>query len=260
MLSHRSVISTNSSFAERQNKETQTEELQTYRIVGRGACGTIFEQTSQGSVLKMATESSPQNLWNDCRVHVGVASAFESLHLEIQIPVCHYRVLGSDTAQWDSNIESSPQSSEYFLHRAHPTSFTDYAKYPDQFVLPSCQGNASQAGRGKQRQPSPLISRETLSIRGAVAILHSQEHDFAHGPDGIFRAGCELLCRAHGRRISRDTREAKYDGRDIEFVLASAPMTVRHRLDKQFQRRQTGRSTWKEAMNRTAFTKRIVHL
>lgn len=82
MLSHHSAISTNSSFAERQNKEAQTEALQTYHKIGTGACGTIFERTSQGSVLKMATESSLQSLWNDCRVHVDEASAFEGLHLE----------------------------------------------------------------------------------------------------------------------------------------------------------------------------------
>lgn len=63
----------------------------------------------------------------------------------------------------------------------------------------------------------------------------------------------DALAVIHGR--------AKYDGRDIEFMLGSAPMTVRHQLDKHdFSNEKPAQSTWKEAMNQTAFTKRTIHL
>lgn len=108
MLSNHSVISTSSSIAERQGAAPQSEELQTFRVIGRGACGTVFEQTGLGHVLKLATDPSPDELWNDCKVHTQVADALGSLNLSIQIPPCHYFALGTDSRWWESNLEKFP--------------------------------------------------------------------------------------------------------------------------------------------------------
>lgn len=264
MLSIHSTIST-SSFAERQAEANENEELQTYRVIGRGACGTIFEHTGLGNVLKVATEASSENLWNDCEVHVNVAEAFESFKLSIQIPVCHYFVLASDSDWWESNLEKFPtrfQTPSHVLcsERILPLPKRIRDSLTDLYCPPAKVNQAKQDVANKdclvrlylgKRRASEAPSR-FFTLRNMI--LHMDQMEFL-GLNVIYYAKqmADALAVIHWG--------AKYDGRDIEFVLGSAPTIVRRQLNKgDFSKSKSARSTWKEGLNRTDFRKRSIHI
>lgn len=265
MLSHHSTISTSSSLAERQAEAAEIVELQTYRVIGRGACGTIFELSGLGNVLKLATEASPESLWNDCEVHVNVAEAFKSSNLSIQIPICHFFALASDSDWWESNLRKFPtrfQTPSHVLctERILPLPKSIRDGLTELYCPPAKFSQAKQDPANKdclvrlylgKRRASEAPSR-FFTLRNMI--LHMDQLEFL-GLNAIFYAEqmADALAVIHWR--------AKYDGRDIEFVLGSAPTTVRRPLNKgDFTKSKSARSTWKEGMNQTDFRNRRIHI
>lgn len=265
MLSNHSTISTSSSFSERQAEAAENEDLQTYRVIGRGACGTIFEHTGLGNVLKLATEASPENLWNDYAVHVDVAEAFKRFNLSIQIPVCHYFALASDSDWWELNLKKFPtrfQTPSHVLctERILPLPRGIRDRLIEQYCPPAKVIQAKQDVANKdclvrlylgKRRASEVPSR-FFTLRNMI--LHMDQMEFL-GLDVSYYAEqmADALAVMHWR--------AKYDGRDIEFVLGSAPTTVRRPLNKDdLSKFESPRSTWKEAMNQTDYRKRSIHI
>lgn len=261
MLSNVSGISTTSSYAEKQAEAAENEALQTYRVIGRGGCGTVFEHTGLGNVLKLATEASSENLWNDCKVHVNVAEAFKSFSLTIQIPMCHYFALANDSDWWDSNIKKFPPKFQIPTHvlcteRILPLPKIVRDGLTKLYCAPAKVAQAKEDEANKdclvrlylgKRRASEAPSR-FFTLRNMI--LHMDQME-SLGLDVVYYAEqmADALAVIHWR--------TKYDGRDIEFVLGSAPTFVRRPLGKEdFSESQPARSTWKEATNQINFRKR----
>lgn len=264
MLSQTSAISTTSSFAERQNEAAQDQSLQTYRVIGRGACGTIFEHTGLGNALKVATESSSKSLWNDFHVHVGVAKAFGSLNLAIQVPVCKYFVHATDSEWWESNVQKFPERFRTHNHllcteRILPLPEVIRHGLTELYCPPDRVRQAKQDGANKdclvrlylgKRRASEAPSR-FFTLRNMI--LHIDQMEYLGLKTKLY---AELMADA----LAAIHWKAHYDGRDIEFVLGSAPTAVRRPMEEQdFSPDKPARSTWKEATNQT-FGKRFIYL
>ena len=111
MLSIRSVVSTASSFATRQQQAQISEELQTYRPIGQGTCGTVFEHTGFSHVVKREHDGVAE-LWNDLQMHSRVLKAFRniSIMINVRVPACHGFVGSNDSAWWSSNQHQFPKA------------------------------------------------------------------------------------------------------------------------------------------------------
>lgn len=86
LLSVKSVISTASTFAERQQKAQNNDALQVFRHIGVGSCGTAFEQTGTDYVIKKQN-SEALSVLQDFKMHVLVRDTFAKYPLlEIKLP------------------------------------------------------------------------------------------------------------------------------------------------------------------------------
>ncbi|ERF68643.1 hypothetical protein EPUS_09136 [Endocarpon pusillum Z07020] len=74
-LSHKSVISTASSFAREQEEAAYRSEIRTFLFLDHGFCGDIFAYTGRNQVLKRAINHD-DNLWNDYLMGSDVHAKF----------------------------------------------------------------------------------------------------------------------------------------------------------------------------------------
>lgn len=265
MLSSGSVVSATSPFARRHQAAAFTADLQNFRIVGRGACGTIFEQTGFGTVLKLAAYPSAKDLWNDCRVHTKVAKAFESHDLQVQIPVCHYFVVAKDNEWWDCHLEKFPPEFRIPTHvlcteRILPLPSVVRNALIDVFCPPFKIARAKLDEANKdclvrlylgKRRVSDLPSR-FFTLRNMILHLDQLE---------TLELDVEYYAEQMAEALAVLHWVARTDGRDIEFVLGSAPTAVRRSLEEDdLSDEKLACSTWKMALNQTGSKGRTIHL
>ena len=82
-----------------------------FRQIGRGTCGTVFERPGAAFVLKLAKTDSDA-LWNDFTMHMRVFSEFNSLRWissEVHVPRCHWFASVNDDEWWSDNLEKFPK-------------------------------------------------------------------------------------------------------------------------------------------------------
>ena len=77
LFSINSVISTSSSFAERQQRAIGREE--TFRVIGVGSVGKIFEHPGTKWVYKLPLVESSNSLWNNYVMHTRIQDSFDKL-------------------------------------------------------------------------------------------------------------------------------------------------------------------------------------
>lgn len=106
-----SAISTTSSFAQRQQDASEQPEDQSYRYIGAGSCGIIYECTGTTFAFKVARNDNLQ-LWNDFQMHSVVMAMFtkhEQLTADIRVPRCKTFILPEDKGWWAANISKFPE-------------------------------------------------------------------------------------------------------------------------------------------------------
>lgn len=115
-LSTRSVLSTTSSNAIRQEEAAEDEGKQTFDSIGKGRCGEVFDEVGKGKVLKRA--HSPQNLelWHDYETHALVKRhltfTFE-VHpgLDLHVPKVYNYITKDRYEWWAENRSKWPRTS-----------------------------------------------------------------------------------------------------------------------------------------------------
>lgn len=110
-ISTASAISTTSSFAQRQQDNSEQPENQSYRSVGAGSCGVIYECTGTTFAFKVARNDNLQ-LWNDFQMHSLVMAMFDKhkqLTADICVPRCKTFILPDDKDWWAANISNFPE-------------------------------------------------------------------------------------------------------------------------------------------------------
>lgn len=205
--------------------------MDTFRVIGSGTCGTIFEIPGSLEVIKRAKDGYENELWNDSLVHRCVKAAFEKwkdIHDGLSLPGCYDFVTAKNDDFWRLHTHLFPEyfqqpAALFFTQRIlplpKPIRFAIIDTYfPEQIRL---NAKLSQANKdclvriylGKRRDPNrrkPLRA----SLRNYNMHLDQMEElemdiiQFAT----VMAKGLAIL---HW--------EAQTDADDVEFVLGSGP-------------------------------------
>ncbi|KAH9207387.1 hypothetical protein DL95DRAFT_415703 [Leptodontidium sp. 2 PMI_412] len=115
MLSVRSVVSTSSSFATRNQEASSDISLQQFYEIGQGTCGFAFAQLGTAQVVKRAREDGADSaaLWNDFLMHKKVEQGNENGNSSglptVHIPRPILYVRHKDMVWWENNGHRFPK-------------------------------------------------------------------------------------------------------------------------------------------------------
>ena len=233
MLSIRSVVSTASSFATRQQQARIFEELQSYRPIGQGTCGTVFEHTGFAHVVKREHDGVSE-LWNDLNMHSRVLKAFKnaSIMINVRVPTCHGFVSRNDSAWWSLNQHQFPKAFQapgnlIVAERIHPLPRMVRNALIDLYFPPSQPRSRKEEAKksstnkdclarvylGKRRYPNRRPSQFFTLVNFNLHLDQMEELQLETEAFAVEMAN--TLALLHW--------VAKIDADDVEFVLGSAP-------------------------------------
>ncbi|KAF2194856.1 hypothetical protein K469DRAFT_469735, partial [Zopfia rhizophila CBS 207.26] len=270
-LSTRSVVSTFSSFAERQQAVVRTRSE--FRAIGAGTCGTVFEVPGTTDAFKVANNPGghTDKLWNDFQMHLRVSEAFDTIgreKLAVHVPIIKYFVSSKDSEWWGENMDRFPQkyqsqSNLLCAERILPLAKLIRESLVDTYCPPSLvkeiKGSPSNKdclvriylGKRKERISKFFQLRNFLLHLDQMEELELDTADFAtHIADA--------LAVMHWR--------VGIDANDVEFVLGSAPYRVANPAQiiskpptvKQIKSMPPNTSTW--ASHNDDFKRQITHI
>ena len=263
-LSIKSVMSTTSSFAERQEAAAEAAS-QTYRQIGVGTCGKIFEQTGTTKIFKQAIADNGA-LWNDYKMHTHVSESFSNFDLEIMIPKVYYFVGPRDHDWWEEHGENFPDAvsrkilcAERILPLPKIIREAVIDTYcPSQAVTTAKKDKANRdclirLYLGRRRDQSMRPSRFFTLRNYNLTLDQMEDLDLDTSSFAIVMAdalaGMHWLCGI--------------DADDVEFVLGSAPTStdrIRPLSKREVWNLPEDSSTVAQTTNSISFKVRTVHL
>ncbi|MCJ1389130.1 hypothetical protein MMC18_001984 [Xylographa bjoerkii] len=230
-FSVRSVVSTSSSFAARQQAALASDEPQFFRHIGAGTCGTVFEIPGSTEVVKRAKSGHEEELWNDCKSHKKITESFTKhadLLGELKVPQCGAFITHDRPDFWTSQGDLFPKNyreptSLYFSERILPIPQSLRYALINLYIPEQTKSSAKEAQAnkdclvrlylGKRRNPNRL--KPTLvSLRNYNLCLDQMEQV---GLDTI------AFATTMARALALMHWEAHIDADDVEFVLGSSP-------------------------------------
>ncbi len=202
-----------------------------YNHIGRGQCGTIYEETGTSYVLTRANRDE-NHLWNNYRVHTKVYESLHKISTLVKVPIPSYYIKSNeDDDWWSENLTRFPEGvrSRSDILRSQrimplPTKIRD--ALIDEYCPSDRDPEAQKRHRankaclvmvylGQRRDPSRRIRFFTLRN----FILHA---------DQIQALGIEAkaLAASMGEALGMMHWIAKIDANDVEFVLGSRPIEI----------------------------------
>ncbi|RFU77026.1 hypothetical protein TARUN_5205 [Trichoderma arundinaceum] len=272
MLSIRSIVSTTSSFAQRQTAAVGTNIM--FREIGTGSIGKVFEHPGTVFVYKLPVSGQPKKLWNNYVMHKRIESSFQTLpHFEgqVEIPRCFWYATHTTNAFWDKNLEFFPHTPEFPRAARHVLCMERIFPLPKpirhaliaKYCPPQAQATMKESETNKHCLVRPCLGRikygggnQFFSLRNFK--LHAnQMQDLSLSTAEFYVAMAQALAVLHWH--------TNIDAKDIEFVLGSSP------LEEQLIRADVGldklmslqpqTSTYEEATHTSGdFTKRVTSL
>ncbi|KAJ9216074.1 hypothetical protein DTO166G4_2318 [Paecilomyces variotii] len=231
VLSPQSITSTASSFAAFHQSHQHV--AVTYRVIGFGQCGLVFERPGRGFVVKVAKPAYEEALWADFTAHHQVRQAFEQYQqqhnqdMECHVPKVFSYVPKTNQTWWELN---SPFFAE--VHESVP--LPAMALITERiFPLPKI---ARQALINKYCPPElrPTVSADPTN-RDCLARIYLGRRRLAGGlpaPNFTLRnynlcldqmlelnLPVKSLASAMGEALALIHWCSNVDGYDIEFVL-----------------------------------------
>lgn len=217
--------------------ERTADRLSTFRTIGAGTCGTVFEIPNTLEVVKRAKNGYEDALWNDHICHKIVLECIgRNLNLfggGLHVPKSLSFVSTSDGHNWRKLAANFPEqyrsrSALYFSERILPVPesvrFALIDKYFPEEVR--SEGKASEGNKdclvriylGKCRDPDRLKPTR-VSLRNYN--LHLDQMEELGLDTKTFAA-----TMAHALAVMH--WDACIDADDVEFVLGSSPTTISH--------------------------------
>lgn len=254
-ISTRSVISTSSSFAQRYQQAAEDDELQKFKPIGAGSCGTVLEWTGTTQVVKHEKRttmiSEKLKLWNDYLMHTKILEAFATasrmnLDCEIRIPHCYAYVNDADTNWWNDNSDRFPQDLQaptnlLFTERILPVPAIMRQALIEEFCPEHLKDAAKNDPSNKQcllrlylgkridDQPSRSRPQRFFSLRNFSLTLDYMQK-LTIDTSRFISSIAEALAIMHW--------VAKVDAADVEFVLGSAPSLAHNTTNPTFEQLQ----------------------
>ncbi|KAL0253363.1 Class II abasic (AP) endonuclease [Diplodia seriata] len=267
LLSTRSIISTTSSFAEQQ--QAASNGVETFRLIGWGACGAIYAQDGSSSVLKLAKMDDRQ-LWTDYLMNTRAWEALKripEISEEVHIPQPNYYVPKKEEGWWAKNQHLFPSDSAVHLptavlctQRILPLPSEIRRKLIEKFCSSRNRSDALTSSGNKDclvriylgsRQGK--VGGKFFSLRNFKLHLNQMiELEMPTFQLAEFMAGA--LAAMHWK--------ARIDARDVEFVLGSAPTypLIKPLTLSELEETEPDTYTEMKVCRKSNFTQRSVHL
>ncbi len=270
MLSLRSVISTASSFAERQ--QAAVGRSVEFGEIGKGSIGVIFEHPGTIQCYKLPLLDNSDKLWNNYTIHTKVQEAFRKasneINVDLKIPKMFWFANKTTSNFWDENLDRFPFSDTFprktrdvlCMERVLPLQQPLRHHLIDKYC-PRDQEAAKSYAPNRDCLVRPLLGRRRRGS-GSVAFslrnfrLHlDQFQELNLNVDEYAIAMADAMAVLHC--------VANIDAMDIEFVIGSAPSDMQTSgnslTSADLERMRPGQSTF-EMVTGKDFTRRILCL
>ncbi|CAI6293441.1 unnamed protein product [Periconia digitata] len=270
MLSLRSVISTASSFAERQQAAVGQDTE--FREIGKGSIGIIFEHPGTIHCYKLPLLDNSDKLWNNYTVHTKVQEAFDTankiINIDVKIPKMFWFANDKTAEFWDANLDKFPFTEQFpkktrdtlCMERVLPLPqplrnhlidrYCPRDKESAKLYLPN-RDCLVRPLLGRRRRGSGTIAFSLRSFRLHLDQFEELKLDLVEYATAMADAMAVLHCIA------------KIDAMDIEFVIGSAPSEMHSSgiplTSAQIENLQPGKSTYEMAKAKD-FKRRILCL
>lgn len=271
-LSINSVISTSSSFAQRQQAAIGTKAE--YRAIGAGTCAKVFEVTGTAYIFKVAKHPGKEtdSLWNDYLMHLAIAEQFDKIergNIAVHVPKARYFASEDDQTFWEENMERFPavfrqHSNVICAERILPLAKPIRESLVDQYCRQDLRSEikADPANKdclvriylGKRRANG--LSRFFQLRNFSLHLNQMEELEL-----DVFEFATEIA-----KALAIVHWAAHVDANDVEFVLGSAPDKTSHPAQNVFVeptfaqalKLAPNTSTWGTHVDN--FTRRTTHI
>ncbi|KAF2648151.1 hypothetical protein K491DRAFT_708864 [Lophiostoma macrostomum CBS 122681] len=267
MLSLKSIVSTTSSFAERQQAAVGKSEK--FREIGKGSIGVIFEHPGTTLCYKLALLDNSIKLWNNYRMHTRVQEAFlaarKNLPVEVDVPKMFWFSNENTTEFWNENMDNFPFDETFpkkardalCMERVLPLPQPLRHNLIDKYC-PRDKDKAKAYVPNRDCLVRPLLGRRRRGSGNLAFSLRNfrlhldQFQELKLNTNDYATAMADAMAVLHCK--------ARIDAMDIEFVVGSAPSEIQRAgkalTSAQIENLPPGKSTF-ELVNGKDFTRRI---
>ncbi|KAI4113708.1 MAG: hypothetical protein LQ345_005369 [Seirophora villosa] len=232
LLSTKSVVSTSSSFAERQRAAVGTDVR--FREIGTGSIGKIFEHTGTTWVYKLPIIDDTDKLWNNYLMSQRIEASFNQLGPNagrIEIPRASWYATSTSSGFWDMNLQRFPFTRQFPSRRRDVLAMERIFPLPkptrEQLINMYCpsehQADAKSIAANKDCLVRPYLGRKRHS-QGSVLRAFSLRNFKLHF-DQMLEIGVDMndLACTMADALAVLHYQTKIDAFDIEFVIGSSP-------------------------------------
>lgn len=230
LLSTKSAISTHSSLAERYNAAIGTSPM--FREIGTGSVGIVFEHPGTIWCYKVQIAADNPKLANNYSMHMRVQKSFDKFSwLSIEVPRCGWYA-DENSDFWKSSRDRFPDGAAlkprdmrqaYALEHILPLPEPIRTRLIDFFCPPQSRDAAKSLSQNKDCLIRPMLGRRR---RGAGTMFFSLRN-FRLCTDMMQALEIKDCAKDYAQSIGEAMAVLHYDvcidGRDVEFVLGSAP-------------------------------------
>lgn len=234
-LSIKSVVSTASSFAQRQQAAVETEAA--FREIATGSIGKVFEHPGTPWVYKLPLANDTAKVWNNYVMNRRIEQSFNKLGSaagEALVPRAIWYAQPSTASFWDVNIDRFEYTDAFpamrrdviCFERIFPLAKPIRESLIDHFWPENLRDSAKVYEANKDCLVRPLFGRKRRgghSMLKAFSLRNYQLHLDQYEEIGLEGLGARDLIHAMADALAVLHWHVKIDGNDIEFVLGSSP-------------------------------------
>ena len=232
LLSIRSVVSTTSSFAKRQQAAVGT--TSGFREIGTGSISKAFEHPGAVWAYKLPLTDDVSKLWNNYIMNRRIEHSFEQLGPlagQVEVPRAVWYAQARTAEFWDANIDRFPFT-DVFLHQRRDILCIDRIfalpkptrdRLVDLYCHEKGRESAKENAANRDCLVRPLLGRIRQSSASRLNIFSPR--DFKLHLDQIKDLGLEAhdLAYAMADALAVLHWHTKIDAMDTEFALGSSP-------------------------------------
>lgn len=232
MLSLRSVISTTSSYAERQ--QGAVGQVVAFREIGKGSIGAVYEHPGTVRCYKLPLLDDSTKLWNNYQIHTAVHEAFTNarhLDIAVRIPEMYWYANNRTSGFWEENLDKFPFTPTFpkkardalCMERVLPLPRPLRHLLIDRYC-PSDKDEAKSYGPNQDCLVRPILGRRRFGSGKIGFSLRNFRMHLDQFEELGLDMGEYLVAMADALAVLHC--QAKVDANDIEFVIGSAPLDL----------------------------------
>lgn len=232
LLSIRSVVSTTSSFAERQLAAVGNNAQ--FREIGTGSIGKVFEHPGTVWAYKLPLTDDSSKLWNNYIMNRRIEESFEQLGPlagQVEIPRAVWYAKSTTDDFWNQNLDRFPWSNEFpcrprdvlCVERIFPLPKPTRDGLIELYCPPNGREMAKAHPANKDCLLRPILGRKRQSSGSKLNVFSLR--NFKLHLDQIQKLNLDIhdLSFALADALAMLHWHTRIDAMDVEFVLGSSP-------------------------------------